>query len=231
MVKPLNIVVIGLGYVGLTTAAALSYIGHYVTGIEKDENKLKLLLNKKSPIYEQGIEEIMKMTDNRIEFSNDLKADINKADVIIIAVGTPCKPNGQADSSQVEEAAYQISMNLEENKSYIIVIKSTVPIGTNRRVNNIIKRAIGERGLNGKIDVEIASNPEFLREGFALHDFIYPDRIVIGANGPGSVAKLQQLYQPILEQTFMPPVFLPRPANYKLPPFIITDPVSAEMIK
>ena len=231
MIETLNLVVIGAGYVGLTTGVCFAYLGHKVSIVEKDKYKLNQLRNLKIPFYERHLEELLNLSFNNLYFTDDLGEVISKADVIMIAVGTPCKSNGQADNFQVEEASYQIAMNLSEKKNIVIIIKSTVPIGTNRRVHNIIKKSLSEKGIESDVKVKVVSNPEFLREGNALHDMFYPDRVIVGADDSESIDKIRQLYQPILEQNFFPPEFLPRPVGYKLPPFIITDPVSAEMIK
>jgi UDPglucose 6-dehydrogenase len=118
---------------------------------------------------------------------------------------------------------------MQDGRAYTVVVKSTVPIGTNRRVANVIHRALRDRANAAK--VLIASNPEFLREGQALYDFLYPDRIVVGAEDAEAVDVLRRLYRPILEQTFDPPDFLPRPRGFPLPPLVTTDPINAEMIK
>ncbi len=227
----MKVAIIGMGYVGLTTAVALAYIGHRVVGVEKDQEKLELILSGKSPIHEPGLEELLKLARGNLTFSSDTEKAVAEAEVIMIAVGTPSRPTGQADNRYVEEAAREVAKGLQPGRSYFLVIKSTVPIGTNRRVNYIVQQVLTERGLNGKVQVKVASNPEFLREGFALSDMLYPDRIVIGVDDGESTEVLRHLYQPILEQTFNPPPFLPRPTPYAPPPLVITDPVSAEMIK
>lgn len=221
----------GMGYVGLTTAVALAYIGHEVTGVEKDEKKLEALKDGRVPFYEPWLPELLELSSSNLSFTSDLFEAVPDSELIMIAVGTPQKPSGQADSSHVEEAARQLAEAFLPGRSYTVVVKSTVPIGTNRRVAHVITRALCERGMEGKVQVSVASNPEFLREGSALQDMFYPDRIVVGAEDSKGVEVLRRLYRPILEQTFDPPAFLPRPSNYYLPPLITTDPVSAEMIK
>ena len=151
------------------------------------------------------------------------------AELIMIAVGTPPKQNGEADTRHVEQAAREVAEVCHPNRHYTLVIKSTVPIGTNRRVAEVIENVFLERNIQG--NVSIASNPEFLQEGLALQGAFYPDRIVVGANSDDALDALRRLYQPILEQTFDPPTSLPRPAAYYLPPMMTTDPNSAEMIK
>jgi UDPglucose 6-dehydrogenase len=120
-------------------------------------------------------------------------------------------------------------MGMVSGSTYVIVIKSTVPIGTGRRVMHVVRKTLAKRGVEA--NVHVASNPEFLREGMALRDTLYPDRIIVGAETPKAVEALLRLYRPILEQTFIPPPFLPRPEGYSLPPLVTTDPTSAELIK
>jgi len=225
----MNITIIGCGYVGLTTGVALAYLKHNVIGIDKDLNKIMLLKQRKSPIHERGLEILLQETPKWIEFQSDINQAAADADVIIIAVGTPAKKNGEADTSSVEEAARDIAFGLKENRSYTVVVKSTVPIGSNRRVETVINRVLNSRGISA--EVSIASNPEFLREGMALSDTFYPDRIVAGSESEKAIEVLRKMYQPILEQTFNPPSFLPRPEHYNLPPLVTTNPASAEMIK
>lgn len=227
--KGMKIVIVGTGYVGLTTAVMLAYIGHNVVGVDIDEKKIELLKEGKSPIHEPGVEELLASLKSNITFTTDLKSNVGDADIIIIAVGTPAKVNGEADTHYVEEAARIVAEGLINGHTYTVVVKSTVPIGTNRRVAHVIKKTLEER--NVKSTVYVASNPEFLREGMALYDSFYPDRIVIGSEDPEAIEMLRRMYRPILEQTFDPPQAIPKRDGYSLPPLITTDPVSAEMIK
>ncbi|MBE3581284.1 MAG: UDP-glucose/GDP-mannose dehydrogenase family protein [Thermoanaerobacteraceae bacterium] len=225
----MKVAIIGCGYVGLTTGAALAYLGHEVMGVDKDKKKLELLQQRKSPIHEQGLEELLTETNSRLTFTGDTAGAVAEAEIIMIAVGTPQKENGEANTYYVEEAAREVAASLQDGRAYTVVIKSTVPIGSNRRVAHVVERALAERGCKAR--VSFASNPEFLREGMALRDTFYPDRIVVGAEAQEAVEALRRLYRPLLEQTFEPPIFLPRPEGYGLPPLITTDPTSAEMIK
>ena len=225
----MKVAIIGCGYVGLTTGVALAYLGHQVTGVEKDQGKLELLNQGKSPIHEQGLEKLINECASRLSFVADASLAVPHADVIVIAVGTPQKENGEADTYYVEEAAREVASALLSGRSYTLVIKSTVPIGSNRRVAYVIEKVLNEQGNNAQ--VYLASNPEFLREGLALRDTLYPDRIVVGAKDSRAVEELRLMYRHILEQTFEPPAFLPRPEGYMLPPLITTDPTSAEMIR
>jgi len=225
----LKVAVIGTGYVGLTTAVALAYIGHRVAAVDKDAVKIEALRSGKPPIHEPGLTELLHLVRDRIYFTESAQEAVPQSEVIMIAVGTPSRPDGNADTSYVEEAAQEVAQAMRDGHTYTVVIKSTVPIGTNRRAAHVIGRFLQERGISPK--VFFASNPEFLREGQALYDFFYPDRIVVGAEQQEAIDVLRRLYRPILEQTFDPPDFLPRPRGFPLPPLVTTNPISAEMIK
>jgi len=225
----MKITIIGTGYVGLTTAVVLAYLNHDVAAVDKDNSKLSLLQDGKSPIHEPGIQSLLDELGHTIRFSPSVAEVVPDAELIMIAVGTPPKKDGEADTRHVEEAAREVAEVCHSDKHYTLVIKSTVPIGTNRRVAQVVENVFSERNMRGNISV--ASNPEFLQEGLALQGAFYPDRIVVGANSNDALDDLRHLYQPILEQTFDPPTSLPRPAAYHLPPMMTTDPNSAEMIK
>ncbi|GEM47588.1 UDP-glucose dehydrogenase family protein [Deinococcus cellulosilyticus] len=224
----MTVAVVGTGYVGLTTGVALAYLGHHIIAIDKDPRKIELLSKYQSPIHEKGLQELLTTARSKITVTPDYEPAA-EADVIIIAVGTPPKQNGEADTRFVEAAARDIASVLKADRDYVVVVKSTVPIGSNRRVASVIEKVLAERGVVTR--VTFASNPEFLREGMALHDTLYPDRIVIGSEKDQAISTLRKMYQPLLEQTFDAPSFLPRPASFPLPPLITTDPTSAEMIK
>jgi UDPglucose 6-dehydrogenase len=225
----LKVAVIGTGYVGLTTAVSLAYIGHEVVAVDKDSHKIAALKSGKPPIYEPGLAELLQLVRGRIKFTESAQEAVPESEVVMIAVGTPSRADGNADTSYVEEAAHEVAQAMRDDRTYTVVIKSTVPIGTNRRAAHVIDRVLQERRISPK--VFFASNPEFLREGQALYDFFYPDRIVVGAEREEAIDVLRRLYRPILEQTFDPPDFLPRPRGFPLPPLVTTDPISAEMIK
>lgn len=225
----MKVTIIGAGYVGLTTGVALAYLGHEVTAVDKDERKLALLEKGQSPIHEPGLEQLLTQVRPRLHCASRVTEAVGGAEIIIIAVGTPSKPNGEADTHYVEEAAREVAQGLAEGGDYVLVVKSTVPLGANRRVANVVERTLTELGR--RVTVRFASNPEFLREGFALKDTLYPDRIVVGSDQPEAVDTLRRMYRPILEQTFDSPSGLPRPEGFGLPAFLTTDPTSAEMIK
>lgn len=225
----MKIAIIGTGYVGLTTAVVLAYLNHDVAAVDKDETKLNLLHEGKSPIHEPGIQRLLEEVQHTIRFTPSVAEVVPEAELILIAVGTPPKKNGEADTQHVEQAAREVARVCLPDRHYTLVVKSTVPIGTNQRVAEVVESVFSERGIQGNISV--ASNPEFLQEGLALQGAFYPDRIVVGANSDAAIDTLRRLYKPILEQTFDPPSEFPRPSAYHLPPMMTTDPNSAEMIK
>lgn len=227
--EKLNIVIVGTGYVGLTTGVALGYIGHRVTCVDKDRAIIEKLERGISTIYEPGLEELITDDDGAVSFTDDLLSHLPGADIVIIAVGTPAKSNGDTDLSYVEAVAREIGRAMDPKKPPVIVNKSTVPIGTARRVETVIKEELEKRGESCCFSV--ASNPEFLREGNALHDTLYPDRIVVGAEDMQALNLIRQMYAPILEQIFIPPQAVPRPEGYNLPALVTTSPTSAELIK
>ena len=224
----MKVVIIGTGYVGLTTAVVLASLNHEVVAVDKDEGKLSLLHKGKTPIHEPGLQNLFDKVRHTIRFTSDVAEAVPKARVILIAVGTPLK-NGEADTQHVKQAAIEVAQVCHPDRHYILAIKSTVPIGTNRHVAKIVEKVFSARGIRG--NVSVASNPEFLQEGLALPGAFYPDRIVVGTDCEDAVDTLRRLYRPILEQTFEPPSLLPRPVGYHLPPMVTTDPNSAEMLK
>ena len=179
----MKIAVIGTGYVGLVTAAGLAEFGHTVIGTDKDAAKIELISRGTSPIYEPGLEDLLKRTlaSGNLSFSADVDATIREAGVIFVCVGTPQDEDGRADMSQIEGVARSIARNLNGYK--VVVEKSTVPVKT----SEWIKRVIGLY-RKGDTPFDVASNPEFLREGSAVPDFLEPDRIIVGVEtrpGPG----------------------------------------------
>ncbi len=225
----LNIVIVGTGYVGLTTGLALGYLGHNVTCVDNDTAIIDKLERGISTIFEPGLEELLKDSCETINFTRDMLGRLPDADIVIIAVGTPSKENGDTDLSYVEAVAREIGAAMDPENPPVIVNKSTVPIGTARRVETVIKEELERRGTTCNFCV--ASNPEFLREGAALHDTFYPDRIVVGVENVQALNLLRQMYAPILEQTFAPPPAVPRPEGITLPALVTTSPTSAELIK
>ncbi len=227
----INLVVIGAGYVGLTTGVTFAFLGHKVSIIEKDKAKLDLLKEFKPPFYEPYLSDLMKLAKDNLYFSDKLEEVINDSQIIMIAVGTPCKENGQVDNRFIEEVALDIGQALNPLAKHMIVIKSTVPVGTNRRVSYIINKELEKRKIKKADNIIFASNPEFLREGQAIMDMLYPDRVVFGVTKAEDSEWLKCLYEDILYQSFPPLDFLRSSAKIKSPQLIITDPTSAELIK
>ena len=204
----MNICVAGTGYVGLVTGAVFADLGNEVVCVDANLDKINKLNQGIMPIYEPGLEEMVarSVEDDRLRFTTDLGVGVESAEVVFIAVGTPPGPDGEPDLSQVLEVARGIARHLDRYK--VIVNKSTVPIGT----GDLVRRIIEENRLH-EVDFDVVSNPEFLREGCAISDTLYPDRIVIGAPSQTVAMKLLELYAP-LER-----------------PMLITDVTSAEIIK
>jgi len=187
----MKIAVIGSGYVGLVSGACLSEFGHQVICIDTDAGKIERLKNGQIPIFEPGLEDLVERSASakRLSFSTDIK-DIAGAQAIFIAVGTPSRRgDGHADMTYVYSAAKQIAENLKDYA--VIVTKSTVPVGTGRAVEKIV------RETNPKAQFDVASNPEFLREGAAINDFMRPDRVVIGTDGERAKEIMRQIYRPL----------------------------------
>ena len=207
----MKITILGSGYVGLVSGTCFSEFGFDVCCVDKDSNKINNLKNNIIPIYEPGLENLVKKNSaaNRLSFSNNIKKNIKEADVIFVAVGTPARRgDGHADLSYVYEAAEQIAKNLSGYT--LVVTKSTVPVGTGDEVKNIIKQT------NPEANFDIVSNPEFLREGNAIEDFMRPDRVIVGCETKKAKAIISTIYKPLyLIET----------------PIIFTDLKTAELIK
>lgn len=207
----MKIAVAGTGYVGLVTGVALANIGHNVICVDVDENKIKLMNSGISPIYEEGLEELMHKNKNRLEYTTDYKNAYKDADVIIIGVGTPERADGSANLDYVFGVCREIAESVEKN--CIVVVKSTVPIGTNDEVEKMLNNNV----KNG-IKIDVASNPEFLAQGTAVRDTLYASRIVVGVETEYAKDILTKMYKPLTVD----------PYNV---PFLITNRRSAEMIK
>lgn len=229
--RDLQVSVIGTGYVGLTNAVALAYLGYRVVCVDVDEAKIAQLRAGKLPIYEPYLDELIKLSGDRLVFTTNYADAVPEADVVFIAVGTPSGRDGSPDLTYLEAAARTVG-ELLGDKFTVIVNKSTVPIGSANWVESIVRDAfIARHGTNAERKFAVASNPEFLREGSALFDTLYADRTVVGADDRRAVHALADLYRPITEQTFTPPTFLPRPEGLAAVPLITTDLASAELIK
>jgi len=209
-----QITVIGTGYVGLVTGSCLSDFGHRIICVDNDEDKVRRLQNGEVPIYEPGLEAIVERNTyyNRLNFTTDTAEAVRSSEVIFIAVGTPPADDGSADLQYVEAVARDIGRAMDGYR--VIVDKSTVPIGTGRRVQGWVREELDKRGVSFEFDV--VSNPEFLREGNAIQDFTHPDRVVVGSDSERARDVMRQVYRVLyLNET----------------PFIETNIETAEMIK
>jgi len=188
----MEVSVIGTGYVGLVSGTCFSEIGHHVTCIDIDPKKIQMLKEGKSPIYEPGLNDLLgrNIKSNRLHFSTDYDS-CSKADVIFLAVGTPSDEDGSADLKYLESAAESVAANLKENS--VVVIKSTVPVGTGNRINELIKSKTNK-------SFYLVNNPEFLKEGTAVEDFMRPDRVIIGSDSEFAAGQMDELYAPLVRQ-------------------------------
>jgi UDPglucose 6-dehydrogenase len=204
----MKLTLIGTGYVGLVTGACFAEVGHHVVCVDNDTAKVKLLQSGGIPIYEPGLEEMVKknVASGRLTFTNSTAEGVQKSDVIFIAVPTPPQPDGSVDLSFIERVARDIAAAMTSYK--IVVDKSTVPVKTGEKVTETIKRY-----CPAKVEFDVVSNPEFLREGFAVGDLMKPDRVVIGVRSQRPVAAMKEIYTPFNA------------------PIIVTDINSAELIK
>ncbi len=204
----MKLTIIGTGYVGLVTGTCFAEVGHHVVCVDSDAAKVKVLQAGGIPIYEPGLEQLVKknVAAGRLSFTASTTEGVEKSDVIFIAVPTPPQPDGSVDMSFIERVAREIAGAMADYK--IIVDKSTVPVRTGDKVAETIKRY-----CKAKVEFDVVSNPEFLREGFAVEDLMKPDRVVVGVRSPRPVAAMKQVYEPFNA------------------PIIITDINSAELIK
>ncbi len=228
----MEVCIVGVGYVGLVTGVCLAEIGHAVICVDNIEEKIEKLKKGKSPIYEPGLEKFIEsnLKRGRIKFTTDLKDGVENSEIIFISVGTPSLPNGQADLSYVEAVASDIGKYINNEK--IIVNKSTVPIGSGDWVSMIVSESIEKNNPSKNVKFSVVSNPEFLREGCAIGDTFFPDRIVIGSSSEEAIDKMLKLYEPIIKQSFKWDGDFDRliPEGQEVPT-VITDLTSAEMIK
>ncbi|MFN3814457.1 MAG: UDP-glucose dehydrogenase family protein [Aquificaceae bacterium] len=204
----MRITVIGAGYVGLTTGICFSHLGHHVLVVEKLPEKVAMLKDGKLPIYEPGLEDLLleNLSRKRISFTTSVEESVGFSDVVFISVGTPQNQDGSADLSQVEEVARTVATHMESYK--LLVEKSTVPVNTHKLIKKTVLRSIKR-----EVDFDVASNPEFLREGSAVRDFLEPDRIVVGVESERAKDLFKEVYKDIKA------------------PIIFTDPATAELIK
>jgi UDPglucose 6-dehydrogenase len=227
----MKVCVVGTGYVGLTTGVSLAFLGHDVTCVEIDQNKVDMLRAGRCPIYEPGMEDLLSEAAPKLHFTTSFAEGVPGADVVFVAVQTPSSPDGSPDLRYLRTAAETVAQHLDHAFT-VVVNKSTVPIGSGNWVDAILRDSFAQREDRPEgCEFAVASNPEFLREGNAIHDTLYPDRIVIGSDNPRSLEVLNQLYRPIINQTFTAPGFLPRPDDMGAVPLVSTDLASAELIK
>jgi UDPglucose 6-dehydrogenase len=210
----MNIAVVGTGYVGLVSGTCFAEMGVNVTCVDVDRNKIENLLNGKVPIYEPGLDEmvIRNYKEGRLHFTTDLVSCLNDVEVVFSAVGTPPDEDGSADLKYVLEVARTVGRHM--NKYLVLVTKSTVPVGTAQKVKAAIQEELDKRGV--QIEFDVASNPEFLKEGAAISDFMSPDRVVVGVESEKAKELMTMLYRPFFLNNFR---------------VIFTDIPSAEMIK
>lgn len=210
--KSINVCIVGTGYVGLVTGACLASIGHNIWFVDSDREKIDALLAGNVPIYEPGLDSLVAegRKNKLLNFTTSIPEGVNEAEVVFICVGTPPRATGEADLVYVEQASKEIARNLNGYK--VIAEKSTVPVQTGKRIELTLTR-----NNDGNHPFDVASNPEFLREGSAIADTMNPDRIVVGTNSPRAADILRNLYQPILERSKAP--------------YIVTDMQTAELIK
>lgn len=210
----MNIAIVGTGYVGLVSGTCFAEMGMNVTCIDVDKNKIETLQQGNIPIYEPGLDEmvIRNYKQGRLKFNTDLSSCLNDVEIIFSAVGTPPDEDGSADLKYVLQVAHTIGATM--NKYLLVVTKSTVPVGTARKVKAAIQEELDKRGVS--IPFDVASNPEFLKEGSAVKDFMSPDRVVVGVETEKAKELMSRLYRPFLLNNFR---------------VIFTDIPSAEMIK
>ena len=208
----MNISIYGAGYVGLVSGICFAELGHTVCCVDVDAVKIDLLNQGKLPIYEENLSFLLKKNRDRLIFTTDFSVAINHSMIQMIAVGTPPAKDGSADLQYVEAVANKIGQSI--TNYCCIVNKSTVPVGTANKVKNIVQQALADRQL--KIEFDVVSNPEFLREGRAVQDCLAPDRIVIGSDSEKAIALLRELYAPLTEKNH---------------PLIVMDAASAELTK
>ncbi|WP_302800293.1 UDP-glucose dehydrogenase family protein [Parabacteroides goldsteinii] len=210
----MNIAIVGTGYVGLVSGACFSEMGIDVTCVDIDENKIAKLLNGEMPIYEPSLDDLVarNVKADRLHFTTDLTSCLDKVEVVFSAVGTPPDEDGSADLKYVLEVARTVGRHIK--KHVVLVTKSTVPVGTAKKVRAAVQEELDKRGVD--IEFDVASNPEFLKEGAAIKDFMTPDRVVVGVESERAKKMMEKLYRPFTLNGY---------------PILIMDVPSAEMTK
>ena len=196
----MNIAVVGTGYVGLVSGACFAEMGVNVTCVDVDRQKIERLLSGEIPIYEPGLDELVERNrrDGRLHFTTDLAECLSDVEIVFSAVGTPPDEDGSADLSYVLEVARTVGRNMD--RYVLLVTKSTVPVGTSLKVKAVIEEELSRRGAD--IPFDVASNPEFLKEGAAIKDFMSPDRVVVGVESRRARELMTRLYRPFLLNNF-----------------------------
>lgn len=236
----MRISVIGTGYVGLVTASCFAFLGHDVACLDINEKRIEDLKNGKVPIYEPHLEDLLqdcKKKSKYPNFSTNAEEVISHGEFVFIAVGTPPQANGEPNLDYLKSAAETTGRYMQNDA--IVINKSTVPVGSGNWVAMLVENGIALRSTDSskatltlaKLDFSVASNPEFLREGSAISDTLYPDRIVVGADNARVASRLKELYRDLSEQNFKAPSYCPRPKAFGQVEIISTDITSAEMIK
>jgi len=222
-----RISIIGCGYVGLVTGGCLAAVGHRVTCMDSDGERVRGLMGGHIPIYEPHLDELVAAArgEGRIEFVGDIRLAVENADAIFICVGTPPLENGEADLSAIEMVARGIATQSRGSK--LVIEKSTVPVRTGEQ----LRRALQVYGRASDARFQVVSNPEFLREGSSVCDFLHPDRIVVGVDEPPAAEKMREIYRPILERNFNCPVHRGACPPSDAPHFVVTSINSSELIK
>ncbi len=223
----MQISIIGCGYVGLVTGGCLAAVGHHVTCVDNDAERIRALQASHIPIYEPHLDHVIAAARaaGRMDYSTDVAVAARSADAIFICVGTPPLENGDADLSSIDAVARIIATEARGTK--LVIEKSTVPVRTGEQ----LRRALEIYGRAGGAKFQVASNPEFLREGSSVHDFLHPDRIVVGVDEPATAERMREIYRPILDRTFTCPVHNGACPSASPPPFVVTTINSSELIK
>lgn len=218
-----RVAVVGNGYVGTVVAACFAHVGHQVVGLETDDGKLALLRQGRAPFFEAGLETLLVegIGRGRLRFTADPPDAVADSDVVFLCVGTPPGPDGRPDMASAHEAAAMVGSALRRH--HVIVTKSTVPIGSGRWLESVVEDAMSTEALS-EASFSVVSNPEFLRQGSAVSDFLRPDRVVLGSEDPRALDVVAELYEPILNQAFAG-------GNGFHPPLVRTDLATAETIK
>ena len=227
MYKGMKVAVVGVGYVGLGTTAMLAHLGHNVIGLDIDVNKINGLLQGETPLYEPNLTLLLRENAERIRWTTNYEEAVPDAEVIFICVDTPNLPSGEPNLHSFVEACQSVIGHLS-GKTQVVVNKSTVPVGTGNWFGAFLQKNTSECYAN---QCSFVANPEFLRQGTAIQDSLYPDRIVLGSDQSEGILQLNRLYARLIDQSFEPPSYIPRPKNYGQPELILTDISSAEMVK